>query len=404
MAYNSVSNDRSGGEAAWVMHQMQSNPKGAWPTNYNNSENNNWNTAMVTGSREAVPYPGYPSNYWYPQSHSAGPYSNAYSSGSEVNGQAPYNPQAMPGYPNGVYNSGQYPTSMLHPTNPFYCGDQPPPRQPPYPNQGCPEHGTGGSCQPPSQHHHYHMTPCQEVGLQPPGYPPAPYPHYGDGGHSVPQNPSYPTQQPLPSRPQPEAWSHTGGYGPAPHQQWQPGGTQPPHSQYGTPILSSQPPGWPGSGPPGPPYDPKDRQYPGYPHRNQPTGPKPRPSSNAPGPTSEFSAPPQIYSKGGKGQEPKASQGEPPPTAPGGPPVSDNPGLARVQQVLARVWLLQEDVDEFVGHKTEKNYRYLEELLTKELLELDSVETNGQEVVRQARKEAVQKIQGILDRLERKAF
>ncbi|XP_064209869.1 BAG family molecular chaperone regulator 4 isoform X2 [Anguilla rostrata] len=394
MAYNSVSNDRSGGDAAWVMHQMQSNPKGAWPTNYNNSENNNWNTAM-----EAVPYPGYPSNYWYPQSHSAGPYSNAYSSGSEVNGQAPYNPQAMPGFPNGVYNPGQYPTSMLHPTNPFYCGDQPPPRQPPYPNQGCPEQGTGGSCQPHSQHHHYPMPPCQG----PPGYAPAPYPHYGDGGHSVPQNPSYQTQQPLPSRPQPEAWSHTGGYGPAPQQQWQPG-TQPPPSHYGSPLLPPQPQGWPGSGPAVPPYDPKDRQYPGYPHRNQPMGPKPRPSGNAPGPTSEVSAPPQMYNKGGKAQEPKPSQGEPPPSAPGGPPLSENPSLARVQQVLARVWLLQEDVDEFVGHKTDKNYRYLEELLTKELLELDSVETNGQEAVRQARKEAVQKIQGILDRLERKAF
>ncbi|XP_036383083.1 BAG family molecular chaperone regulator 4 [Megalops cyprinoides] len=394
MAYNSVSNDRSGGDAAWVMHQMQANPKGAWPTNYNNSENNNWNTAMVTGSREAVPYPGYPSNYWYPQSHSAGPYSNAYPSGSEVNGQAPYNPQAMPGFPNGVYNPGQYPTSMMHPSNPFYCGDQPPPRQPPYPSQGCPEQGTGGSCQPPSQHHHYSMPHCQGA----PGYPPAPYPHYGDGGHPVPQNPSYPTQQP-----QPEAWSHTGGYGPAPQQQWQPS-TQPPHGHYGNPILSPHPPAWPGTGPAVPQYDAKDRQYPGYPHRNQPVGPKPRPSNNAPGQAGEFSAPPQIYNKAGKGQEPKPSQGEPPPAAPGGPPLSENPSLARVQQVLARVSLLQEDVDEFVGHKTDKSYRYLEELLTKELLELDSVETNGQEAVRQARKEAVQKIQGILDRLERKAF
>lgn len=87
-----------------------------------------------------------------------------------------------------------------------------------------------------------------------------------------------------------------------------------------------------------------------------------------------------------------------------GPQLSDNPSLARVQQVLFRVQLLQEDVDEFVGKKTDKSYRYLEELLTKELLELDSVETNGQEGVRLARKEAVQRIQGILDRLEKKAF
>lgn len=71
---------------------------------------------------------------------------------------------------------------------------------------------------------------------------------------------------------------------------------------------------------------------------------------------------------------------------------------------MVRVQLLQEDVDEFVGKKSDKSYRCLEELLTKELLELDSVETQGQENVRQARKEAVQRIQAILDQLEKKAF
>lgn len=119
-----------------------------------------------------------------------------------------------------------------------------------------------------------------------------------------------------------------------------------------------------------------------------------------------------MYNKTGRG-EPNPSQGEPPPSAPaqapahgqaGAQPVSHKPGLARVQDVMARVLLLQEDVDEFVGKKTDKSYRCLEELLTKELLVLDSVETQGQENVRQARKEAVQRIQAILDQLEKKAF
>lgn len=107
--------------------------------------------------------------------------------------------------------------------------------------------------------------------------------------------------------------------------------------------------------------------------------------------------------------DPKPAQSEQPP-APSHPGSStpgslrDNPSLARVLQVLARVQLLQEDVDEFVGKKTDKSYRCLEELLTKELLELDSVETHGQDAVRQARKEVVQRIQAILDCLERKAF
>lgn len=121
-----------------------------------------------------------------------------------------------------------------------------------------------------------------------------------------------------------------------------------------------------------------------------------------------------MYIKTGRG-EPNPSQGEPPPSAPAQAPapapgqaghqlLSDNPGLAKVQQVMARVLLLQEDVDEFVGKKSDKSYRCLEELLTKELLELDSVETQGQETVRLSRKEAVQRIQAILDRLEKKAF
>lgn len=119
-----------------------------------------------------------------------------------------------------------------------------------------------------------------------------------------------------------------------------------------------------------------------------------------------------MYNRTGRG-EPNPSQGDPPPSAPApaaapGPaapqPLSSNPSLAMVEQVMSRVLLLQEDVDEFVGKKTDKSYRCLEELLTKELLVLDSVETQGQENVRQARKEAVQKIQAILDRLEKKAF
>ncbi|KAJ7993953.1 hypothetical protein DPEC_G00260020 [Dallia pectoralis] len=93
----------AGDTAPFMHHQMPLNPKSAWPSNYNSENNNlNWSTAM-----DASQYPGYTSNYWYPQSHStAGHYENAYPSGSD--GQPPYNPQAMQAYPNGhsVYNPG----------------------------------------------------------------------------------------------------------------------------------------------------------------------------------------------------------------------------------------------------------------------------------------------------------
>uniref|UniRef100_A0A8C2KQ95 BCL2 associated athanogene 4 n=1 Tax=Cyprinus carpio TaxID=7962 RepID=A0A8C2KQ95_CYPCA len=333
MAFDSVGSDRGGGEAAWIMHQqMQSDPKSSWPSSYN-SDNNNWNNGMESQ------YPGY-SNYWYPQSHTAGPYGSTYPPGAEVNGQASYNPQA-------------------------------------------------------------------------PGYPAGSYPHYGEG---CPPNAPYPNQQPMLSRPQHEAWSHSGGYGHTPPQQQWPSNTQTPHGHYNH-VRPPHPPPWQGPAPP--PYEHKDPPYQSQPHmhpRNQPPGSKPRASTPNPTPpppkAAQFSAPPQIYNKapsGCGGPEPKPAQNEqlPMSSRQGSPtpaPLSDNPSLARVQQVLARVQLLLEDVDEFVGKKTDKSYRCLEELLTKELLELDSVETNGQDVVRQARKEAVQRIQAILDRLEKKAF
>ncbi|CAB1428550.1 unnamed protein product [Pleuronectes platessa] len=74
--------------------QTQSDLKSGWPST-TNSGNHNWTNTM-----DAPQYPGYPSHYWYPQSHTTGHYANAYPSGSEV--QPQYNQQVMPaGYPNG---------------------------------------------------------------------------------------------------------------------------------------------------------------------------------------------------------------------------------------------------------------------------------------------------------------
>ncbi|XP_078107815.1 BAG family molecular chaperone regulator 4 [Sander vitreus] len=372
-------------------HQMQSNPKP-------DSENTN---GTWTNSMDASQYPGYPSHYWYPQSHSSGHYANSYPSGSEV--QPQYSPQVMPaGYPNGhgVYSPAQtqYPASGFHPSNPFYCADAQRPGPGPYPSQGGPaEQSSGPSGQPHSQHqhHHYPGPHCQGA----PGYPPGAYPHYSEGGHA---NPPYPPGQPLHPNPQADAWAHSGAYAPPQPQPWPPG-QQPPQNHYGNPVRPAHPPAWPGTGTGAPPpYQPKDQQQPRAPQ----AGPKPRPTPSL-NPQSakpaEISSPPQLYNKPGR-SEPNPSPAPAPAQAPAQAPLSDNPGLAKVQQVMARMLLLQEDVDEFVGRKTDKSYRYLEELLTKELLELDSVETQGQDNVRQARKDAVQKIQAILDRLERKAF
>ena len=80
------------------------------------------------------------------------------------------------------------------------------------------------------------------------------------------------------------------------------------------------------------------------------------------------------------------------------------PSIKKIIHVLEKVQYLEQEVEEFVGKKTDKAYWLLEEMLTKELLELDSVETGGQDSIRQARKEAVCKIQAILEKLEKKGL
>ena len=80
------------------------------------------------------------------------------------------------------------------------------------------------------------------------------------------------------------------------------------------------------------------------------------------------------------------------------------PSIKKITYVLEKVQYLEQEVEEFIGKKTDKAYWLLEEMLIKELLELDSIETGGQDSVRQARKEAVCKIQAILEKLEKKGL
>ncbi|MBN3295939.1 BAG3 regulator, partial [Amia calva] len=61
---------------------------------------------------------------------------------------------------------------------------------------------------------------------------------------------------------------------------------------------------------------------------------------------------------------------------------------------------LEEEVRCFDGKKNDKKYLILEELLTKELLALDSVDPEGRDDVRQARRDGVRKVQNILEGLE----
>ncbi|XP_067278268.1 BAG family molecular chaperone regulator 3 isoform X2 [Pseudorasbora parva] len=77
-----------------------------------------------------------------------------------------------------------------------------------------------------------------------------------------------------------------------------------------------------------------------------------------------------------------------------------HPGLIKVHQILERVEKLAHDVKCFDGKKNDKRYLVLEEMLTKELLALDSVDPEGRPDVRQARRDGVRRVQNILDELE----
>lgn len=77
--------------------------------------------------------------------------------------------------------------------------------------------------------------------------------------------------------------------------------------------------------------------------------------------------------------------------------------LERVAQVQKDVDDLAEQVQRYVGgSRQDKEYMYLDEMLTRELIKLDDIETEGRENVRQARKNAIKSIQDTISLLETK--
>ncbi|KAK3087689.1 hypothetical protein FSP39_009194 [Pinctada imbricata] len=71
-----------------------------------------------------------------------------------------------------------------------------------------------------------------------------------------------------------------------------------------------------------------------------------------------------------------------------------------IEKILKDVKEIENQVNEFRGKKTDKQYKYLEEMLTRSILKLDGVESGNDDQVRQARRQAVKEIQGYLDQLE----
>ncbi|KAM6960822.1 BAG family molecular chaperone regulator 5 isoform 2-T2 [Aplochiton taeniatus] len=84
------------------------------------------------------------------------------------------------------------------------------------------------------------------------------------------------------------------------------------------------------------------------------------------------------------------------------PSPNEHPSHRAVWLVLGSLSDLQAQVLCFDGKRADKSYMMLEELLTKQLLVLDAVDSQGDEMTKTARKQAVKFAQGILNYLDLK--
>jgi len=101
-----------------------------------------------------------------------------------------------------------------------------------------------------------------------------------------------------------------------------------------------------------------------------------------------------------KQQQTKPQQHQPS-KLPEAPAVNDP--ISQVQTVQKDVENLQAQVNKYSGNsRKDKEYIYLDEMLTRNLLKLDNIDTEGKDNVRQARKEAIQTIQRCINVLEGK--
>ncbi|XP_077990797.1 uncharacterized protein LOC144445117 [Glandiceps talaboti] len=78
------------------------------------------------------------------------------------------------------------------------------------------------------------------------------------------------------------------------------------------------------------------------------------------------------------------------------------PQLVEIDKIMRDTSVLQQRVDAFQGTKSDKEYLQLEEFLTRNLLKLDNIESNGNEEVRHFRRNTVRSVQNAIELLEQK--
>ena len=78
--------------------------------------------------------------------------------------------------------------------------------------------------------------------------------------------------------------------------------------------------------------------------------------------------------------------------------------MEQLEAITKEAEELQQKVNAFSGSKTDKEYIYMDEMLTRLLIKLDNIDSEGKEEIRNARRKAVKSVQASLDLLELKAM
>ncbi|XP_071114187.1 BAG family molecular chaperone regulator 3-like [Haliotis cracherodii] len=234
-------------------------------------------------------------------------------------------------------------------------------------------------------------------------------------GQGYPQPSQGHPQQPMQGHPQQPMQGH-------PHQQPMQGQPQPgyPHPQGHQPQTYPQPQGYPpqhvrdqGIHQPSPQQAPPRRET-NEPivipilHENSKPGAQNQSSQQMPQPRTQphFSSGPSLNEHAQKSfnpQQPMGGQQQQTTSAPQQQKSEEEKAFDIINGVVNDVKNLEASVNVFQGKKTDKGYKYLEEMLTRSLLKLDGVQAGGQDRIRDSRRQAVKLINAALDLLELKA-
>ncbi|XP_018566388.1 BAG domain-containing protein Samui isoform X2 [Anoplophora glabripennis] len=146
-----------------------------------------------------------------------------------------------------------------------------------------------------------------------------------------------------------------------------------------------------------PPYYQQQQQQRPAPQQHVPSQPQPKEEIPIPvqrdGPQTKQQAPPQQTPPPQQPAQPKPAPQQQKPRTP----------IDQIQVIQKDVSELMGQVQQFAGQPKDKQYLYLDEMLTRNLLKLDDIDTQGQETIRSARKEAIKCIEKAISVLEAKA-